>query len=527
MSTHFGLLDGVIIVAYLAALTGIGVYFSRRQTSLEHFFLADRRMGWLPIGLSLMAALNSGIDYIGMPGTTLKFGVIFVVTALSWFFIYPWAAYVMLPFYRRLKIISVYEYLEHRFDVRVRTLAASIFLLWRIGWMATALYVPCLAIDTVTGGRLPLVPLVVVLGTVVTLYTMLGGIQAVIWTDVLQFCVMFLGVAVTVIVIVSNVDGGVAAIWNVSNAAGKIQFSKAMPAMDGGALAQVAAFLRDPDTFTGILVSTIVGRMSVYTTDQVMMQRFQTTRSLAGSRSAFVVNSVGDAVWTVSLTFVGLSLFAFYQHNTLPAAVSANTDQIFPYFMSTVFPTGVIGLVIAAILAASLSSIDSAINSCTSVVMVDFYNRLWLRRRDGAARLSPDDQRSQVRVSRLATLLFGIVAILLATQVSKIGMVIRIGNTVIQTFTGPLLGIYMLGMFSGRSRSAGVLAGGVAGTAASLYVAFGTSIGFMWPTVAGLLTTVIVGFAASLAVSGGASVSALGYTWRSVMRLPLPEDLEK
>src|SRR6476646_6505540 len=188
MQTAFSSLDAAIVVAYLSVLTAVGVYFSRRQQSLDQFFLARQSMTWLPVGLSLMAALDSAIDYLMQPSATIRYGLILVFGTSSWFFLYPWVARITLPFYRRLNLYTAYEYLEARFDVRVRTLAAGIFILWRLGWMATAIYVPCLAIEAVTGGRIDLRLMVVVLGIVVTTYTMLGGIEAVIWNDVVQFC---------------------------------------------------------------------------------------------------------------------------------------------------------------------------------------------------------------------------------------------------------------------------------------------------------------------------------------------------
>src|SRR5690349_3943490 len=130
MPTHFGLLDALILFAYLAMLTLIGVYFSRKQRNIEEYFLASRSMSWLPIGMSLMAALNSGIDYVQQPSWVIIYGLVGAIGAFSWLFLYPWAAYVTIPFYRRLNVLSTYEYLQTRFDGRVRTLAASIFLLW-------------------------------------------------------------------------------------------------------------------------------------------------------------------------------------------------------------------------------------------------------------------------------------------------------------------------------------------------------------------------------------------------------------
>src|SRR6267378_387328 len=174
-------IDVVIVVTYLAALGGVGLFFSRRQRNLDDFFLARQSMAWLPVGLSLMAALDSAIDYLMQPSATIRYGLILLIGTSSWLFLYPWVSRVTLPFYRRLNYYTAYEYLEKRFDVRVRALAAVIFIVWRLGWMATAIYVPCLAISTATGDRIPLTLLIVGLGALVTLYTALGGIEAVIW----------------------------------------------------------------------------------------------------------------------------------------------------------------------------------------------------------------------------------------------------------------------------------------------------------------------------------------------------------
>src|SRR5262244_4141362 len=212
----FHLLDAVIVVVYLAALTGVGVYFSRRQRSLDDFFLAHQSMTWLPVVLSLMASLDSAIDYLMQPSSTIRYGLVLLTGTTSWLLLYPWVARVTLPFYRRLNYFTAYEYLEARFDVRVRALAATIFIVWRLGWMATAIYVPSLAISTATGDRIPLTVLVAGLGVLVTLYTALGGIEAVIWNDVAQFCVRFGGLA-AVVVIAASVAGGVPRIWDIAS----------------------------------------------------------------------------------------------------------------------------------------------------------------------------------------------------------------------------------------------------------------------------------------------------------------------
>jgi SSS family transporter len=510
-------LDAAIIVAYLAMLAGVGVYFSRRQTTLDDFFLARQSMSWLPVGLSLMAALDSAIDYLMQPSATIRYGLILLVGTTSWLLLYPWVSMVTLPFYRRLNYFTAYEYLEARFDVRVRSLAAGIFIVWRLGWMATAIYVPCLAIEAATGGRLPVTVTVLVLGAVVTLYTALGGIKAVIWNDVMQFCVRFGGLAAVVTIAILSVPGGVAEIWRIAGGAGKtVLFAPLATAPGGGVLAHLRAFFEQPLNIISIMFSLMVGRMASYVGDQIMVQRLQTTRSLKEARRAFVVNAAGDVVWMFALSFVGLALFAYFQRHTLPPDFA--TDRILPYFMSQTFPPGIVGLVIASLMAASLSSVDSAINSCTSVVVVDFYNRLVLGRETTGHDSSAGEQRHQIVVSRAAAFVFGALGTVLAVNVSRIGSLLEIANKLINAFTGPLFGIYLLAMFSSRATAAPALVAGIVGTLTSYYVAYHTSIGFMWPSTFGLAATLAVGWALSAVTPARPSAGQLQLTWRGVTK---------
>lgn len=513
MQSSFHLIDWVIVGAYLLAMALVGAYFSRRQTNLDQYLRAEQSMGWLPVGVSLMAALNSGMDYLMQPSSTIKYGVVLSLGIVSWLALYPWVARVAFPFYHRLNFYTVYEYLEARFDVRVRTLAAVIFLLWRLGWMATAMYVPSLAINAATGGQVDLNTMTIVVGALVTLYTMLGGIQAVIWNDVVQFCIMFGGLAATVVIAWST-TGGFAEIWTVSAAAGKLQWWPPLTDPSAtGLFAQVQSFFQQPVTLVTLLVALIVGRMAQYTSDQVMVQRLQTTRSLQDARSAFIVNAAGDALWMIGLSFVGFALFAYFQRVPLPPEYA--TDKLVPYFMSLAFPAGAVGLVIAAIMAASLSSIDSAINSCTSVFVVDLYHRVWRGESVGAA--TPVAARAQVRVSRIATLIFGALGTTLACNVSRIGSLLEINAKVVNAFTGPLFGIFLLAMFNRRSGSMAALVAGSAGAFTAYYVAYHSTIGFMWPSTFGLVATLVIGWAMAVTLPMPVGDPRRALTWAAVM----------
>jgi SSS family transporter len=505
-------LDVVIIALYLAMLAAVGLYFSKRQKNLDEFFLAKQSMAWLPVGLSLMAALDSAIDYLMQPSITIRYGLIMLIGTSSWIVLYPWVAKVTLPFYRRLNYFTAYEYLEARFDVRVRALAAVIFIVWRLGWMATAIYVPSLAISTATGDRIPVTLLVAGLGVIVTLYTALGGIEAVIWNDVAQFCVRFGGLAAVVAIAAMSVAGGFSHVWDIASAAGKTSAIAPVDFGSGGIVQRVQAFFFQPINAVSIMFSMVVGRMASYTSDQIMVQRLQTTKSLKDARQAFIVNAAGDALWMFALSFVGLALFAFFRTRSLPPDFA--TDKILPYFMSLTFPPGIVGLVIASIMAASLSSVDSAINSCTSVLVIDIYNRLI---RGKTTERSSASDAHDVFVSRIATVGFGVLGTILAMNVSKIGSLLEIANKLINAFSGPLFGIYILAMFSRRATSTAALAAGVAGSLTSYYVAYLSRIGFMWPSTLGFAATLAVGLIWSLVVPGRPDDNALRLTWRRVM----------
>jgi solute:Na+ symporter, SSS family len=516
MQSSFHVIDWVIVGAYLAAMALVGIYFSRKQTSLDQYLRAEQSMGWLPVGLSLMAALNSGMDYLMQPSATIRYGLVLAVGIASWLALYPWVARVAFPFYHRLNFYTVYEYLEARFDVRVRTLAALIFLLWRVGWMATAMYVPSLAINAATAGQVDLNTMTIMVGTLVTLYTMLGGIQAVIWNDVVQFCIMFGGLLATVVIAWSTLPGGFAEIWSVNAAAGKLEWWPPLtdPAASG-VFGQLGSFFQQPMTLPTLMIALVVGRMAQYTSDQVMVQRLQTTRSLRDARSAFIVNAAGDALWMIGLSFVGFALFAYFQQRPLPAEFA--TDKLVPYFMSLAFPAGAVGLVIAAIMAASLSSIDSAINSCTSVAVVDLYNRVWRGEEVRSQTHTAESQRAQVRVSRITTVIFGALGTTLACNVSRIGSLLEINAKVVNAFTGPLFGIFLLAMFSRRASSAAVLAAGVVGAFTAYYVAYHSSVGFMWPSTFGLVATLAAGGLVSAVAPMAEGDRRAALTWAAVM----------
>lgn len=520
-------IDGGIIVTYLLALTAIGVYFSGKQRTLRDFVRGDKPVGAMAMGASLMAALNSGIDYVQLPAWGYRFGLIATVFVLTWVFIYPWITRVTVPFYRRLDVYSAYEYLERRFSLPVRLLGSSVYVLWRCGWMGAAIYVPCLAVSAATGGALPVVWMVVVLGVVVTAYTMLGGMRGVVFTDVLQFWIMFGGLAATCWFVFAQIPGGFDTFWNEGIKGGRFSLVGRIEGWDGATIGEKLRmyFFTDQVTFVGVMMGVGFNRLASYTADQVAVQRFQSTRSTAQARQAMIVNMVCDVVWGVVLTGIGLALYAYYtQSGGYPS--NLRSDRLLPHFMSTVFPVGLTGLVIAAICAATLSSVDSAINATTSIVVVDFYDRLYKGRLRPAQNLSDEEQRLQLRISRFVNLMLGIVVVVFGSQMYRFGEVWQGVNRVLGAFGGPLFGIFVLGMFVKRAHSTGVMVGALVGMTYNVYVSLIVrELSFQWSYPLGVIVTIAVGYLASVVLPNPRRGEE-PLTWRRVMRMdvvPAPQ----
>jgi solute:Na+ symporter, SSS family len=518
----FHLVDGLVIAFYLALLVWIGAHFSRKLESLEDFVKGRKQVGWLPIGVSLMAALNSGIDFVQTPAVVYAVGLVFITLIVAWIPLFPYISRITIPFYQRLDVYSAYEYLERRFNVTVRSIASLIFVLWRVGWMGAALYVPILVFQGATGieDKQTSSMIAIVLGVVVTTYTMLGGIRAVIWTDVLQFGIMFIGLFTMLAVVVANMHGGIHEIYVVVRDAPRLNLTAQVPEMAQAAgWEKVRLYFTTEVTAFGIILAVLTSHFTAYTCDQVVIQRFQTAKSIKDARRAIVINALSDSLWIAVLGLVGLALYAFY--STSPMPEGSQNSLVVPYFLREYFPIGLKGLVLAAITAASLSSVDAAINSTTTIIVVDFYTRLVLGQVRPVENLTLKEQKRQVVISRAINAVLGMIMIAVACYIPYMekGELYQAANKILSAFFGPLLGIFWLGMFTRRTSSGGVIIGALIGMTTSLFFSFfsempwlqracggifGTpfvdffkEVSWTWPSSFGIAVVIIIGYLAS------------------------------
>ena len=499
--------DWAVLAVYLAGMIAVGASFYKGQKTTKDFFLAGRSMSWLPVGLSVVATLFSAISYMAIPSAVQKYGLILTAGAIMVFACVPIVNRVFMPFYSRMQLYSAYEYLERRFDVRVRCLASGLFILWRVVWMAVAVYAPSLALWAATNGQVPLIPTVIVLGLFATFYTVLGGMKAVIWTDVIQFAVLFGGMLIAATIIIFKVPGGVGGIFDAMHEAGKTSFVGSIPAVDQatGLLAKLKAYFfcgSDHVTLLGVLVASFVGHIAFYTVDQVVVQRYFTTKSLRDARRSFWVNAVANICLHFGLAFLGMALYAYFLKTPPPetiAGVAFKPDWKYPYFIATALPMGVAGLLIAALYAATMSSVDSGINSCTTAFMVDFWRRLRHGQVHVPEEAEGDEQGGRdLRMARWLTLVFGGLATFIACYVGKLGDIIVIAGKVVNSFCGPMFAIFVLGMLTRRARPLGVCIGAFISLGVMWYYTFFTELNFQWPGTLGLIIALALGYSLSL-----------------------------
>jgi len=490
--THFSWLDYTIFGGYLAASVGVGLFSARGAKSLGDYFLAGRGMNSSLVAISILSALFSGISYLAGPADVYKNGMGFGYVALAFFIATPFTAIWMMPKFYQSRFYTAYQFLEERFSLSVRLLASGLFIFRVALWLAAATYAPALALEKVTG--LPLWITIFATGALTTLYTALGGMRAVIWTDVMQFIVLFGGQLLIVVVAVAKIPGGMSGVWDTVLADGLMDLS-------------LSFSLSQRVNLWAVLLAAAFLHLVQMSTDQVSVQRYLSAGSLREAQKSLWLK-LGFLLPVLVIFYgTGLVLYAFYKIHGDPLAAGfiAKEDQLLPYFVVTQLPAGLPGLLIAAIYAASMSTISAGLNSLASATVVDFKQRL--------SKAPEGTQAQQVGSARWITVGYGAFVMALAFAVSAMpGNLVESVNTIIGLVGGPLLGIFFLGMFTQRADTRGALIGCFAGFVALLSLLLYQNgvltaqkpvllVSFIWFTLFGCLITLGVGLLFSKAAA--------------------------
>lgn len=447
-------LDYLAVVAYLTVTAGIVIRASRRQADSEDFFLGGRSMPWLAVGLSIMATLLSTNTYLGAPGEMIKYGPAYFIGYMTFPLLAVVILFLWIPFFMRLRLTSAYEYLEHRYDGRCRLLGGLLFLGLRLGWMSMVVYTASRAMVTMVPGPLaavsnflgtphPIYPVIAAVGIVATVFACMGGIRAVIWTDVLQAMMLFGGVIVIIAYVAWAEGTGPEAWWSEI-------------VSEGSGTPQVKWFSLDITERTTVLwavLSVMAWQVCTHCSDQVALQRYFATTSLSAARKSFVVNLLSAASINILLAISGLALRYYYLRHSdrLPEGLTptSGADQLMPHFYAFQLPAGFGGLILVSFLCDAMQTLSSGVNSIAAVVTTD----VTARRKSGS---------QEVRYARLVTLGVGLVSSLLAVFAAAYAM--HAGKTIFDMlprmfnmFLGPLAAMFMVGMFFPRATGAVVL----------------------------------------------------------------------
>jgi SSS family solute:Na+ symporter len=479
--SSFSAADWSICLGYLAAVAAVGLWCARGRSSNEDYFLGARRMRWWLVGVSLFATCFSSLSFVGLPRESAYTDYhLFLSILLIPLWVAPVVGRLFLPIYHRLKVTSAYEYLERRFDRRVRLAGSALYTIYCLGWLGSMLYAVGLVV--VVAGGLPddrIVWVVIAIGLFTALYTVIGGIKGVIWNDLLQAATLALGIAIVLGASVRRIDGGWSGVWEVAIRYDKLQmFDLRLDQLSKG-------------TFFSALALGTFAFVGIFAVEQAMVQQYVAMPDLATARKALWLTAFIAVGVDLLFFIVGTTVFVYYQQQAPANAAAgagfpqlARQDQLLPLFIRReVAVPGLMGAFLAGLFAAAMSSLAGGLNCLTALVVCD-----WLPRR----KLGTGATRIITAVFGLGVTLAALIAPFVAENVYGIIM------TIVGTLSGPLLGVFLLGILVRRANAAGAVAGMATGLAVSIWLLFQSAISYWWFSAITTSTTLTAGLLGSL-----------------------------
>jgi SSS family solute:Na+ symporter len=444
--------DFVVLIGYAVVVVGLGWIAHRRQHSTADYFLGGRRLPWIVVGASILATAFSASSLLGGPGEAFHHGLLWLQLQIGDLIAVAVVVRFFVPALRGRELTTAYEFLEQRFDVRVRWFSSALFQLQVLFRAGILVYGPALALATLTGTDLWAT--IVVVGLLAGAYTVLGGLTAVVWTDALQVLVVLAGLGACLVAVGQGLDGGLAEAFRVARDAGRMD------------VIDTEAPLNSPRSWPGAILGYGVLALAVFGTNQQTVQRYLSCRSVAeAQRAAWLGWGLGFVITSLTLV-VGVAFYGYYavHAGTLPDDI--DVDAILPFFVASELPPGVAGLLVAAILAAAMSSLDSALSSLATTFEVDIL-----------ARLAPTDDHRRLRRARWLTLVAAVLATAAALALAGRGTLLALAVRVMGWFAGPILAVFLLALWPRPPRAGKVLLAAILGTAVVLVA----SIPGPWP----------------------------------------------
>ncbi|SIO49663.1 sodium:solute symporter family transporter [Chitinophaga niabensis] len=484
----FSWTDYTILVLYLLLMVGIGVWTSRHQDSTDDYFRGGQKVPGWATGLSIFGAKLSAITFIGIPAKTYATNWTYFILLMTIIMVMPLVIRFFIPFYRRLNVTSAYEYLEKRFSYVSRFLASILFILLQLGRMGIVLLLPSIALSVVTG--IPVTTCILIMGIVSIFYTVLGGVEAVIWTEVVQVIILLGGALLSLILLPMHLGTDGRSAWN------SVVTNDKLKLLDFN-------FDLSSPTLWVVLIGGLALNLTVYGTDQTVVQRYLTTKD-----EKTAANSLKLGAWmvlpsTIIFFSLGTLLYLFYQNHPEKVNIALDTqDTIFPWYIVNELPDGISGLVITAIFAAAMGSLNGSVNAVSTVFVNDFYRKFFPGK----------SEKNYLNTARAATLLVGIFGTVIALVMAGTGIVSLWDqfNTILGLFTGGIAGLFVLGIFTKRANAFGAAAGLIASGICQFLIYRYTQVNLLLYALTGLASC--AGFGYIFSLIGGHTKSITGLT---------------
>lgn len=491
-TANFGWLNWSVLVLYLLAMLWLGWFFMRREKNSNDFFTGGGRIPWWAAGISIFATMLSAITYMSIPAkayaTDWKYYPMQIMILLVAF---PVIKYY-LPFFRRLNVSTAYAYLEQRFNYGVRAMASSLFIIFMVARMALVLFLPSLAMSAVTG--IDIFVCILLMSVITIAYCTMGGMEAVVWGDVVQGIILVGGALLAAVYLVTQTEGGATGYFDLAMANDKfVLFDWSLDYRSA--------------TFWVIIVGGIANNLISYTSDQTVIQRYMTTNSEKSASRSIITNGILSILVSIIFYTIGTGLYTFFKtHPDSLDVTMSKTDAIFPFFMMSQLPAGIAGLLIAALFAATMSTISSNINSISTAFTMDMYKK-W--------RPQATDNKT-LSVARYSGIIAGVIGTGIAILMAMVNIqsLLDYFNTILGLLTGAIGGLFIMGIFYQRINAACALIGFLCGTAAVFYMNYFTDANFFLFGGVSMLVSVVVALVLSLLWPNKKDIK--GLTWKTL-----------
>ena len=477
----FGWINYSVVALYLLIMLGMGFYFMRKENSTDQFFKGGSRIPWWAAGISIFATALSAITFLSIPAKAYAADWSMFMFNMSILAIVPVVILFYLPFFRKLSVASAYEYLEQRFSRPVRYIAAAFFCVFMFARIAIVLFLPSLALNAVTGIDIYLC--ILLMGIVTLIYCTMGGIEAVVWGDVVQGFILVGGALASLFYVIGGTEGGFSSFVSIAVEDNKFN------------LLDFTFDLTKP-VFWVTFFGGFANQLLTYTSDQSVIQKYITTKTIGGAKKSLWLNGLLSVPVTVLFFMIGTGLYVFFKsHPELLNIGMQNTDSIFPHFMMCRLPAGMAGLLIAAVFAAAMSTLSSNINSISTVLTEDFLGNLRQKASD----------RSRMRFARWSGILVGGLGILMAVLLASfdIASLWDQFNFFLGLFTSGLGGFFMMGIFIKRIGTASAITGFIGSMVVLLLFNSYSNISFLLYGLIGLVSCCLIGYLSSFLFGRG------------------------